>query len=251
MRTRLVVPVSFLDRFRGADPGLMAAAVAFNGFFALIPASFALLAALSFIPESRNTRDELATTLRTLAPDEFADFILDLIDNAAEVIAGQQITIIVISVMAMLSFYALLTFTRMGKAMRAMSSNRDLARARAVNVERVTSQVWFLVGTYAAIGGALIGLETIISLELGTSILLPAFAAAVLGGIGNVYGAMLGALIIGFAENFLLAIDWSFLIPGASFVYIDTGYKLAIAFSIMLVMLIFRPRGLFSGSSGD
>lgn len=99
MRTRLVVPVSFLDRFRGADPGLMAAAVAFNGFFALIPASFALLAALSFIPESRNTRDELATTLRTLAPDEFADFILDLIDNAAEVIAGQQVTIIVISVL--------------------------------------------------------------------------------------------------------------------------------------------------------
>jgi membrane protein len=102
MRTRLVVPVSFLDRFRGADPGLMAGAVAFNGFFTLIPASFALLAALSFIPESRNARIELATTLRALAPDEFADFVLDLIDNAADVIAGKQVTVIVISLLVAL-----------------------------------------------------------------------------------------------------------------------------------------------------
>lgn len=102
MRTRLVVPVSFLDRFRGADPGLMAAAVAFNAFFTLIPAAFALLAALSFIPESRNAREELAITLRALAPDEFADFVLDLIDNAADVIAGQQVTIIVVSLLVAL-----------------------------------------------------------------------------------------------------------------------------------------------------
>jgi branched-subunit amino acid ABC-type transport system permease component len=135
--------------------------------------------------------------------------------------------------------------------MRALADDSELARARGIRVEAIISRVWFIVGSYAALGGALIGLETVISLELGYSVILPAFAAAVLGGIGSVHGAMLGALIIGLAENIVLAIDWSFLPFASGPLYIDTGYKLAVAFLVMVAVLILRPRGLFQGTSGD
>jgi branched-subunit amino acid ABC-type transport system permease component len=166
-------------------------------------------------------------------------------------ITSTQVTILVVSVIAMLCFHLLLSHTRLGRAMRALADDSELARARGIRVEAIISRVWFIVGSYAALGGALIGLETVISLELGYSVILPAFAAAVLGGIGSVHGAMLGALIIGLAENIVLAIDWSFLPATSGPLYIDTGYKLAVAFLVMVAVLILRPRGLFQGTSGD
>lgn len=166
-------------------------------------------------------------------------------------ITSTKVTILVVSVIAMLCFHLLLSHTRLGRAMRALADDSELARARGIRVEAIISRVWFIVGSYAALGGALIGLETVISLELGYSVILPAFAAAVLGGIGSVHGAMLGALIIGLAENIVLAIDWSFLPFASGPLYIDTGYKLAVAFLVMVAVLILRPRGLFQGTSGD
>lgn len=166
-------------------------------------------------------------------------------------VTSTQVIILVVSVIAMLCFHLLLSHTRLGRAMRALADDSELARARGIRVEAIISKVWFIVGCYAALGGALIGLETVISLELGYSVILPAFAAAVLGGIGSVHGAMLGALIIGLAENIVLAIDWSFLPATSGPLYIDTGYKLAVAFLVMVAVLILRPRGLFQGTSGD
>lgn len=166
-------------------------------------------------------------------------------------VTSTQVIILVVSVIAMLCFHLLLSHTRLGRAMRALADDSELARARGIRVEAIISRVWFIVGSYAALGGALIGLETVISLELGYSVILPAFAAAVLGGIGSVHGAMLGALIIGLAENIVLAIDWSFLPATSGPLYIDTGYKLAVAFLVMVAVLILRPRGLFQGTSGD
>lgn len=172
-------------------------------------------------------------------------------------ITSTQIIIVIAASVAMILFHLLLTYTRFGKAMRAMSDNKELAKSRGIKVERVIKQVWFIVGCYAGLGGVLIALETLLAPEMGFNIMLPVFCAAILGGIGNIYGAMVGGLIIGLAENLLIAIDWSIpltwigLIDGAAFIYLSTGYKIAISFIILSVVLIFMPRGIMKGETGD
>lgn len=170
------------------------------------------------------------------------------------ILTSTQLLIFALSVLAMIGFYFFLHHTRLGKAMRAMSDNVDLSMCRGINIEKTIAWIWFIVGCYAGLGGALIAMESVIWPELGFQIILPVFAAAVVGGIGNVYGAMIGALIIGFVENFSIAIDWSFITSwfgteGA--VYLPTGYKFGAAFLVMILVLIFFPQGVMKGGRGD
>jgi branched-subunit amino acid ABC-type transport system permease component len=168
-----------------------------------------------------------------------------------------QIWIVVTALVAMFGFHAFLYRTRFGKALRALSDNSDLAQARGINVERVVPILWFVVGAYAGLGGILIGLETILTPEMGYNIMLAVFSAAILGGIGSIYGAVLGAVIIAFAENVLVAFDWSGpvslfgLLPIDGPLYVPTGYKVAVSFVILVLVLIFMPRGIMKGSTGD
>ena len=122
--------------------------------------------------------------------------------------------------------------TRIGKAMRAVSDNRNVAEIVGISSERFYS--WsFVVGSFiAGIAGILIGLEQNLEPMMGTGLIIKGFTAAIIGGIGNVYGAILGALILGLAENFGI---W----------YLPSGYKDAIAFVILFIFLLFRPKGLF------
>lgn len=170
------------------------------------------------------------------------------------VITHTQIIIVCVSFAAMAFFYLLLNHTQLGRAMRAMSDNMDLAKARGIAVERTIRWIWFIVGSYAALGGTLIAMDTQLTPEMGLHIILIVFAATILGGIGNVYGAVIGSFIIAFLENASLTIDWGFLlipfgIDGSLF--LPSGYKFAVSFVALIVILIIMPKGIMRGSEGD
>lgn len=160
-----------------------------------------------------------------------------------------QIGIVITAVVFMVLFHLLLQHTRLGKALRAISDDSDLASACAIDTEKMIRWMWFLATTYAALGGAMLALEHVLYPRLGFDILIPVFGAALLGGIGNPYGAMLGALIIGLAENVILGIDLGPLLSlGGLFdvgpVEVPTGYKPAVSFVILILVLLFRPVGI-------
>ena len=124
--------------------------------------------------------------------------------------------------------------TRMGKAMRAMSDDPDLAQVTGINTEAVVIWTWIIGGAFAAAAGIFLGMDTRLNPLLGWNFLLPVFAAALLGGIGKPYGAIAGGFIIG------LATELSTLV-------MEPVYKPAVAFALIVVLLIVRPTGLFRG----
>ena len=150
---------------------------------------------------------------------------------------------IILAVTALLvaALHLFLTRTRLGKAMRAVSDNSTLARISGIGTERVVLATWIIGGALAAAGGVFLAVDTQLSTQLGWNLLLPMFAAAVLGGIGSPIGAVLGGLVIGLAEE-LATYPW---IGGAAL--LSPAYKSAVAFAILVVMLIVRPTGLLKG----
>jgi branched-subunit amino acid ABC-type transport system permease component len=165
------------------------------------------------------------------------------------VITPTQILVILTAVVAMLAFYALLTWTRLGITMRATADNPALSEASGVHSNRVIAIVWFIGTAFAALGGVMIGVNTQIKPDIGVGLAIEVFAAAIVGGIGNPYGAMLGAALVGFAENVGLAINWAPLLAAigldaGDFAFIPTSYKAAVAFTILIATLLIRPRGL-------
>ena len=136
----------------------------------------------------------------------------------------------------------LLTSTRIGKAMRAVSDSPDLALVTGIDVEVVIRATWIVGGACAVAAGVFLAMDIqMLETTMGFRMLLPMFAAAILGGIGKPYGAVLGGLVIGLAEE-LVSYPWI----GDS-ALISPGYKSGVAFAIMIVMLIVRPSGLFKG----
>ena len=161
-----------------------------------------------------------------------------------------QIWIILVGVFAMVAFHLLLHRTRLGKAMRAASDNPELAQASGIDIEKIITYVWFISITFASLGGILIGMETFIIPYMGFAIIIPVFCATIMGGIGNPYGAMIGALVLAFAENFGLYINFGKILNLGSILnfhrdlFIPTGYKPAISFVMLIFVLLIRPRGI-------
>lgn len=140
---------------------------------------------------------------------------------------------------------ALLLFkTSLGRSMRAMASSPALAAATGVNGARVVNGIAFLSGVLAALGGSMLGLTENVHVDLGTNLLLPVFAAAILGGLGNPLGAAAGAVVIALAETLATNLDFGFLL-GRNGVYLPVSYVGAASFVILLAALLFRPYGLF------
>jgi branched-chain amino acid transport system permease protein len=136
----------------------------------------------------------------------------------------------------------LLTRTRIGKAMRAVSDSPDLALVTGIDVEVVIRATWIVGGACAVAAGVFLAMDIqMLETTMGFRMLLPMFAAAILGGIGKPYGAVMGGLVIGLAEE-LVSYPWI----GDS-ALINPGYKSGVAFAIMIIMLIVRPSGLFKG----
>ena len=134
--------------------------------------------------------------------------------------------------------YVLLFRTKLGKAMRAMADNPDLARISGIDTDRVITWTWVVAGFLIAIAGVLLALQAHLDSELGFALLLPLFAAAILGGLGNPLGALVGGLIVGITQE--VAVTFDFLSP---------GYKFSVAFAILILILLVRPRGLFGERS--
>ena len=160
-----------------------------------------------------------------------------------------QIKIILVGFLSMIAFHILLHKTKFGKSLRAISDNRVLASACAIDSEKMITWMWFLACAYGVIGGTMIAMEHVLYPRLGFDILIPVFCTTILGGIGNPYGAMLGALILAFAENIVLALDLSWLINLGGFfnvnsIQISTGYKPAISFVMLIIILLWKPTGI-------
>jgi branched-chain amino acid transport system permease protein len=150
----------------------------------------------------------------------------------------ESIAIIVIAAVVLHFF---LTRTKTGRSMRAVSDNPELARVAGLDTEKIVRSTWIIGGSLAAIAGVLSGLDTNIHPNLGWNLILPMFAAAILGGIGKPMGALLGGMVIALIEE-LSSYPWITDEP-----LINPGYKTATAFLIMVLLLIFRPQGLLKG----
>jgi branched-chain amino acid transport system permease protein/neutral amino acid transport system permease protein len=125
----------------------------------------------------------------------------------------------------------------LGKALRAVSDSQELALIYGLPMRRVRLAVWLLASTFAAVGGMMIGMDTSLEPMMGLTNLIKAFAAVLLGGAGNVFGALLGGIFIGVAENLSIA-------------FFDPGYKDFIAFTVIIIMLLFKPQGIFAVGKG-
>jgi branched-chain amino acid transport system permease protein len=142
------------------------------------------------------------------------------------------ILFVVFALVVLLHLY--LQKTKMGKAMRATADNMELALVSGIDTERVIILTWAVGGALAAAGGILYGIDVQLHPYMGWNFLIPLFAATILGTIGNVYGALVGGLIIGVAEQ----VSTAFLLP---------TYKPAVAFVLMILILLVRPKGIFGG----
>lgn len=156
------------------------------------------------------------------------------LELAGLTIKPDQIVIVIGAVLLVSGLHLFLRYTKTGKAMRAMADNVDLAKVSGINTERVVLWTWVLGAVMACAAGMFLGLDTQINPTMGWKVLLPIFAAAILGGIGSPYGAIAGGLVIGLASEL-------------STLVISPAYKSAVAFAILVGMLIVRPEGLFGG----
>lgn len=147
-------------------------------------------------------------------------------------IKPDQVFIIAVAVLLAVLLHLFLRYTKIGKAMRATSDNPTLAQVTGINTERVILWTWAIGASLAAVAGVLTGIENkFITPELGWHMLLSIFAAVILGGLGNPYGAILGGIIVGVSEE-------------VSTAFVSTGYKPAVAFGILILMLLVKPNGL-------
>ena len=138
------------------------------------------------------------------------------------------------------ALHVFLAHTRAGKAMRAMSDEPALARVSGINTERVVAWTWVLAAALLAAGGLFLGIDTQVKPQMGFNLILPMFAAAILGGIGRPYGAIAGGLVVGLAEELAT-------VPIGGISLLPPAYKSAVAFVILVAMLLWRPTGLFRG----
>ena len=150
------------------------------------------------------------------------------------IITDYQIMVVIIAAIVMLGVHRLLSGTSLGKAMRALSDDPNLARVSGIDVDGIIRYTWALGMGLAALAGIMYGLVTNVNPNMGWLMILPMFAAAILGGIGNPYGAAAGGVIIGLSQEMSTAV-------------IPAEYKIAVSFVIMIAVLLIRPEGIMGG----
>jgi neutral amino acid transport system permease protein len=146
-----------------------------------------------------------------------------------------NLLVVGMAVTTIAALHYLLQNTRIGKAMRAVADDIDLARVTGINVEQVILWTWIIAGGLTALSGGMLGLVQALRPNMGWFLILPLFASVILGGIGNPYGAIAGAFVIGIAQE-------------VSTYFLHIEYKLAVALIIMVLVLAFRPQGIFRGT---
>ena len=148
-----------------------------------------------------------------------------------------QLVVIGISLLFAIATHALLRYTRIGKAIRAVADNRNLARSSGISAQRMTDFAWLLSGLMGGAAGVMLGISlSSVSYTMGDTFLIEIIAAAILGGVGQVYGAMLGALFIG------VILEESAIVLGGAYAPIS-------AFALVILMLLIRPTGIMAGAA--
>lgn len=146
-------------------------------------------------------------------------------------ITGEQVDILFATVVVAVGVHCLLRYTNLGRAMRAVADNPTLAQVRGVRIDRITGATTAIGGALFGLTGVLAGLDLVVEPLVGWSLTIPIFAAAILGGIGSPYGALIGAFCVGLAEELTVLI-------------LPSTYKAGVGFVIIAIFLMFRPHGL-------
>lgn len=196
------------------------------GFVAIVITTVSVAIALQYITVAIFGAATRSLGIGSGGTLKFADFVF----------TGYQLVIVGIAVVAMGGLHLLLTRTKLGKAMRATSINRTLAQSCGIQTARVTDVSWLLSGLLCGAAGVALAMTlTTFDYQMGLTFLVYMIAAAVMGGIGQPYGAMAGGLVVGIVSQ----------IAGA---YLSPAYEDVIAFAILILMLLTRPRGFFGGA---
>jgi neutral amino acid transport system permease protein len=156
----------------------------------------------------------------------------DTIDFLGLRIGRTQGIVILVGIVTLTFTGLMLRYSLMGKRMRALSDNLDLAETTGIDTSRVILWTWVFAGAFAGLAGVLYGATTQLQPEMGFELLLPIFAAVVLGGIGDAFGALAGGILLG------VVVEWSTL-------FVDAGWKPAVGFVVLILVLIVRPQGIF------
>jgi len=165
---------------------------------------------------------------RTLSDGVYEPRIFEILGG---VITQTQLIILLSAVLATLGLVGLLYKTQLGQAVRAISDDEEVAKIVGLDTDKIIGQVFFISSVIAGLGGILVGFDTGIEPTMGLGLLLKGVIASIVGGIGNIFGGVLGAFFLGFVENFGI---WK----------ISGEWKDAIAFTLLIVFLIFRPKGI-------
>jgi branched-chain amino acid transport system permease protein len=179
------------------------------------------------------------------------------LDEGLAIKASQGLTVVTAIIVVAVLFW-FLNRTRTGKSMRAYSDNEDLALLSGINPDRVVAVTWILAAALATIAGTLYGLDKSFKPFTYFQLLLPIFAAAIVGGLGSPLGAIAGGFVIAFSEvmvtyaykkflAYLVPADW--WQPDSLMQLLSTDYKFAVSFIILVLVLLLRPTGLFAGKS--
>lgn len=177
--------------------------------------------------------------------------------DEALVVKSSQLISILAALICMALLFWFLSRTRAGKSMRAYSDNEDLALLSGVNPDRVVAMVWLITAALATVAGSLYGLDKSYKPFVFQQLLLPVFAAAIVGGLGSAPGAVVGGYIIAFAEvsvtyaykrfvGYLSPDAWA---PDSLLQLLSTEYKFAVSFIILVIVLLLRPTGVFGGKT--
>ncbi len=166
-----------------------------------------------------------------------------------------QVVTVVLAFVIFLGLFIFLSRTRTGKAMRAYSDNEDLARLSGIDPQRVVTITWLIAGSLAAVAGTIYGLDKGYKPFTYFSMLLPIFAATIVGGIGNPQGAIIGGYLVAFTEVIVTANYKkvaNYILPdgldvAGNLQLLGTEYKFSVSFLILVVVLLFRPTGIFKG----
>jgi neutral amino acid transport system permease protein len=158
--------------------------------------------------------------------------VIDTVEFLGLRIGRADLIVIVVGFVTLLSIGAMLKYTLLGKRMRALSDNFDLAETAGVDTARIVLYTWIFAGGLAGLAGVLAASVTDVKPTLGFELLLPIFAAVILGGIGDAFGALAGGIVLG------LVIEWSTLV-------IEPRWKVAVGFGVLILVLFIRPQGIF------
>ena len=175
--------------------------------------------------------------------------------NEGLALKSSQVITILITILLLTFTFWFLQKTKTGKSMRAFSDNEDLALLSGINPDRVVFTTWIIVGVLACVAGTLYGLDKSYKPIIYLNLVLPIFASAIVGGIGSPFGAVVGGYVIAFSEimvtyaykKFFVYLLPSSIEPTGLVQLLSTDYKFAVSFSILVIVLLIRPSGIFKG----